>query len=325
MLTIEKEKLELTTSDMWKIALYHYHGHKITRKTPVLLVHGIASDSTTWDIGVEGYNFAPWLASQGFDVYSIDLRGRSGSDGPHTGRGNQWSIDDYLLCDLPCAVEYILETTGSKNLHWVGHSLGGILGFFYQIRHKAANIKSLTGFAAALTYSYSTINHFRTWLDYITVLPYFPIDQLWRPLKAFVNENTPWNRFLWNPDNLTPEVKNAVMDKTVQRIAVLEWNQIKTISAVEGMTRLSGVFNHYVYDRRIVAPTLLLAGDKDWVCALEGIEWTTTNLKCRNRHMIFGKEYGSKASYGHMDIVCGINAPEETWPAALDWIVANED
>jgi pimeloyl-ACP methyl ester carboxylesterase len=61
MQTIHKEKIELTTSDMWKIALYHYHGHKITRKIPVLLVHGIASDSTIWDLDIPKYSFAPRL------------------------------------------------------------------------------------------------------------------------------------------------------------------------------------------------------------------------------------------------------------------------
>jgi hypothetical protein len=35
---------------------------------------------------------------------------------------------------------------------------------------------------------------------------------------------------------------------------------------------------------------------------------------------IFGKEYGSKNHYGHLDIVCGINAPKETWPAAVGWL-----
>ncbi|HRP70898.1 MAG TPA: alpha/beta fold hydrolase, partial [Turneriella sp.] len=70
--------------------------------------------------------------------------GRCGSEGPHTGRGKQWSVDDYLLCDLPTACEYIINETGAPKLHWVGHSMGGILGFFYQIRHEASNLQSFT-------------------------------------------------------------------------------------------------------------------------------------------------------------------------------------
>lgn len=320
-----KEKILLKTSDHWNIALYKYRTEKITRKYPVFLLHGIACDHTTWDTGHPQYDFARKLVHEGYAVYSLDLRGRSGSDGPHTGRGSQWSIDDYLLCDLPAAIEYILEDQKTDKLHWVGHSLGGILGFFYQIRHKAANLQSLTAFGTALTYTFSTINHFRTYLDYITVLPYFPVDLFYKMVTPIIDSDTFFTRFAWQPENMAPEVRRSVINKTLQRIAVLEWNQIKTISAAEGMPRVSGGFNHYVDDRRIVTPAYLIAGDRDWVCPIDGVEWTRDHLKCPIKIKLFGKEYGNKTHYGHMDLVSGIHAPDETWPAALEHLAEHEN
>ena len=129
---VTRENITIMTPDHWKIALYRYLPEKITRKHPVLLLHGIASNHRVWDFGHEELSFARHLAAQGYAVYSMDLRGRAGSDGPHTGRGKQWSVDDYLLCDLPAATEYIIAQHGTEKLHWVGHSMGGILGFFYR-------------------------------------------------------------------------------------------------------------------------------------------------------------------------------------------------
>ncbi|MEM7179841.1 MAG: alpha/beta fold hydrolase [Spirochaetota bacterium] len=315
-----KEKIVLTTSDHWNIALYRYATGKTDKKYPVFLLHGIANNHTIWDLDIPEYSFARYLASQGYRVYSLDLRGRGGSDGPHTGRGNIWSADDYLLCDLPTAIEYILEENQTDKLHWVGHSLGGILGFFYQIRHKASNLQSLTAFASALTYTFSTINHARTWMDYISALPYYPIDLFFQFYWPFIDEDNYFTRFVWNADNTTREVKRALIEKTVQKISILEWNQLKAISSAEGMPRISGGFNHYVDDRRIITPAFLLAGDKDWVCPLDGVEWTRDHLKCKNKMTVFGKDYGSLSHYGHLDMVCGKNALQETWPAALEWI-----
>lgn len=319
-----KQKIILKTTDHWNIALYKYENYNVTRKYPVFLLHGIASDHTVWDIGVPGFNFARHLTEEGYQVYSLDLRGRSGSDGPHTGRGSIWSNDDYLLCDLPAAIEYILEENNVDKLHWVGHSLGGILGFFYQIRHKAANLQSLTTFATALTYTFSTINHLRSWMDYISALLYYPVDTWYKLALPIVDMDTVFTRFIWSSDNIDPEVKRAIIHKTVQKISVLEWNQIKAISAAEGMPRISGGFNHYVDDRRIVTPAFMIVGDRDWVCPIDGVEWTRDHLKCPNKMMIFGKDYGTKTHYGHMDIVCGTNAPHETWPAATEWIAERD-
>jgi pimeloyl-ACP methyl ester carboxylesterase len=111
-----KEKIILKTPDHWNIALYKYKTPNVTRKYPVFLLHGIASNHTIWDTGFRDYDFALHLCDKGYQVYSLDLRGRTGSDGPHTGRGVVWSIDDYLLCDLPAAIEYILEDCNISTL-----------------------------------------------------------------------------------------------------------------------------------------------------------------------------------------------------------------
>ncbi|MCX7633449.1 MAG: lysophospholipase, partial [Turneriella sp.] len=234
MAEIKIKQYHIETPDHWRLAVYRYLPENLSRRYPVLLLHGIASNHRVWDFGVAKYSFARYLAAQGYAVYAMDLRGRCGSDGPHTGRGLQWSIDDYLLCDLPAVVEHIIAEHGTERMHWVGHSMGGILGFFYQIRHKAANLQSLTTFATALNYTYSTINHFRTLLDYISALQFYPLRYFWQPMVPLAHLDTFWNRFLWNPENMDPEIGRKILNEMIEPIAVNEWNQIKLISSAEG-------------------------------------------------------------------------------------------
>lgn len=37
-------------------------------------------------------------------------------------------VDENLLLDMPTVVNAVLEATGSSQVHWLGHSLGGMLG-----------------------------------------------------------------------------------------------------------------------------------------------------------------------------------------------------
>ena len=37
-------------------------------------------------------------------------------------------VDTHLLADMPCVVATVLAATGHEQVHWVGHSMGGMLG-----------------------------------------------------------------------------------------------------------------------------------------------------------------------------------------------------
>ena len=44
---------------------------------------------------------------------------------------NDPTVDDYVLLDIPAALDYIRKTTGFSQVHWVGHSMGGMLLYAY--------------------------------------------------------------------------------------------------------------------------------------------------------------------------------------------------
>ena len=63
------------TRDGWRIALYHYPAASHRYETPILLCHGLGANRFNFDLGPE-VSLARYLQQEGFDVWSIDLRGR---------------------------------------------------------------------------------------------------------------------------------------------------------------------------------------------------------------------------------------------------------
>ena len=60
----------------------------------------------------------------------VELRGVGLSRAPR-GVKQTFGVDYHLRYDLPAAVEYMLKTHSASQLHWVGHSMGAMLGYIY--------------------------------------------------------------------------------------------------------------------------------------------------------------------------------------------------
>ena len=114
--------LAVRTEDGWVNHLRHYPGPG----EPVLLVHGMAANHYNFDYREE-VSLAHALVVAGFDVWIPDLRGDRLTVPPDPDA--RWSItfDDYARRDIPAAVHAVLDQTGARSLHWVGHSMGGML------------------------------------------------------------------------------------------------------------------------------------------------------------------------------------------------------
>ena len=88
---------------------------------PVLCItHSLASDSGMW-----AEQMHPLLAA-GFRVLRIDMRGHGGSD-PVAG--------DYTMEQLASDVAAVVDALGIKQVHYMGLSIGGMLGQAFAIGH----------------------------------------------------------------------------------------------------------------------------------------------------------------------------------------------
>jgi pimeloyl-ACP methyl ester carboxylesterase len=90
-------------------------------KVPVLLVHGTFGNTALWD--APGRNVMDYLATRGYDVYALDLRGMGQSDRP----ADYWTIGLLdRVQDVTAVASRIVTTTGRRPVV-AGHSQGGLL------------------------------------------------------------------------------------------------------------------------------------------------------------------------------------------------------
>jgi 3-oxoadipate enol-lactonase len=86
----------------------------------VCMAHSLSADSGVWSEQL------PALLAQGFRVLRLDMRGHGGSD-PVDG--------DYTMSDLAGDVVLVLDVLGLPRVHFVGVSIGGMIGQTLAIEH----------------------------------------------------------------------------------------------------------------------------------------------------------------------------------------------
>ena len=92
----------------------------VTEKETVWLQHGVGRSTKFW------YHWVPVLGRH-YRVVRRDMRGRGQSADP--GPNHTWSIDE-LITDMRA----FMDALGLQQVHYVGESIGGILGIAFAAR-----------------------------------------------------------------------------------------------------------------------------------------------------------------------------------------------
>lgn len=103
-------------------------------KQPVLLMHGLLDSSATFVLMGPNQSLAYMLADAGYDVWMGNVRGNRYSrhhvsmnpDGWRSERKRFWDFSwhEMGMFDLPAMIDYVLNSTDFKKLHYIGHSQG---------------------------------------------------------------------------------------------------------------------------------------------------------------------------------------------------------
>jgi len=142
------EVVLVTTQDLWKIRMCRYRKGR-TGGQPVLLVHGANTNQHNFT-SPEGVSLVDALVERGYDCWTVDLRGCRSSVPPFERTRSQIRTDDFLNDDIPTAIRYIQQETGYARIHYVGHSLGGMLLYAYALKYGTDNLASGTTLGSPL-------------------------------------------------------------------------------------------------------------------------------------------------------------------------------
>ncbi|XP_045615969.1 gastric triacylglycerol lipase [Procambarus clarkii] len=100
----------------------------------VFLQHGLMGSSDNWNTNTKQDSLAYLLSDAGYDVWMGNFRGniysRRHMNLTHKDpRFWKFSYDEMARYDLPAMLDYVLEETGARRLHYLGHSMGTTVFF----------------------------------------------------------------------------------------------------------------------------------------------------------------------------------------------------
>lgn len=323
------ERVENTlTDDGWRIALHVYEPSGPTRRRhPVVLCHGLAANHMAFDTHADT-SLARHLASRGYLALAVDLRGHGHSERP-TRLGHRrfgWSFDDYLLFDVPAAVAHAKRASGAPSVHWVGHSMGGLLAYAHLARGGSADFRSVTAIGSSLDYSgadsgFHALFPLRSLLDRI---PFVPVGLLGRAMARLVGRiETPFQRFNVWPSNVDPEHWRHVSRHGFHAVSPPVMAQLASAMQAGGLRSRDGATAYLAGLASATAPVLAIAGDRDAQCPPEAAERTLAALGSPRKELrVFGRSRGHGEHYGHFDLVIGRRAKSEVFPCIDAWVDA---
>ena len=326
------EVIYARTEDGWNIALHHYPkaAGSPARQAPVVVCHGITSNRFNWDL-TDRLSLPLYLASLGFDTWSIELRGGglSRKPGGVSDEGPRISLDDYILRDVPAVIQEIQKKTGSPQVHWVAHSMGGTVLYGYLQRVRQDTIRSATMVAApssALDHNHKLQ---RTWAiarwvgDLIDELPTGTASKMGALLASVPLSDE--MRLVWNYDNLGPGVARLAAANSVDNLSALVVQQMGGDSGTGHIRSVDGRYDYTQGMERIEVPMLFLAGALDQLAPpavlLDGYERVSSPDK---KLEVLGVANGYSQDYGHVDLCIGKSAPDEVYPLIGNWLLEHD-
>lgn len=312
------------TVDGWDIAVHRYRPRmERVGLLPILFCHGLGANRFNFDMD-EQHSLALNMAQRGYDVFFLDLRGAGDSQYSQWFRTGKWDIhfSDYVEKDIPAVVDFICSHTGQKKIHWIGHSMGGMVAYAVAQTSLAKKFASFCAVAGPGHFKY--LSHFLP----MTRLAFFikPLKvihasffaKFYAPILPYLH-NVPYISSIFLRENMSPQVLktagvNLVTDNPVSLL--LEFAQwVQTGKVVNH----SGYSYHDNMDK-ITAPMLLLSGSDDQFAPVDSVRFVYDNISSKDKkHVHFSPENGDHR-YGHGDLVVGEPAIYEIWPVIEQWV-----
>ena len=312
----EAERLSATTQDGQRLALFRVRPRGASRGA-VLLLHGLGANRFAFHW--PGRSVAEFLAAQGFDAYVGELRG-AGESAPHL---PTWNFHEYLEQDVPALLERVREVSRLRRVHFIGHSMGGILAMCQAIVSKGEGLASVAAMGSAFDYGlgesgFGPLERVRPVLARLRLLPWGVVMGVIAPVLARLND--PLAGFNFHPGNAEAALVRAVYANVFGPIPTALLVSLSTALEPGGLKSRAGE-SYQALATGMSTRLLMIAASDDRQCPLPAFE--ATAAASRATAMRFGSRYGHQVDYGHFDLVLGRTAPDEVWPALLSWLEAS--
>ncbi len=319
----EPERLTVVAGDGWRLALYRRPASKRRFAEPVLLCHGLAANHRNLDFEPP-WSVAQYLADAGFDCFTVEWRGTGGSRGaPEGKRATDYRIDDHVALDAPAFVDAVLQHTGAKRVFWVGHSLGGLIGYAAAQGPVGEKLAGIATMGSPAFFRYPAFMRGVMRLARVLAFPFALRQRLFSIATApFLGHVTlPLTDVVMNPLAIPPPMQRRMYAQVISSISrgvVLQFHDWLSNDAFRSWDR---TVDWRAGLSRLTVPLLISGGARDRLAPKDVVnEAFETAGSSDKTLMVFGTENGDQMDYGHGDLIFGEHAPEEVYPRVRAWL-----
>lgn len=305
---VPSEEAPYHTADGWTSRVRHYPG----KGPPLICMHGMGANHYNFDYAAE-VSLAAYLQAQGWDVWVPEIRGDPGSYHPDAERAETFTFDDIAMFDVPAFLDTVQARTGSPTVHWVGHSMGGML-LYTSLAQFPERISAGVAIASPATLAHRTSMYaFARAGAFLTLgrhpLPFRAVSKL---SSAFGGASLLLGP-LASPGSLDPAfvkgmARQGIVDlaRPVARQAML-WLRKGELTHVDGSRWLPAVGNG------AAVPIEVYGAIGDQIVAEQNVAYAC-EVFTDCSYVELSVANGFARDYGHIDPVVGIDAPTDVWP-----------
>lgn len=317
----------LRAADGARVDVYRYRGSDpdggCGGRLPVLLCHGIAANRYNLDLFDE-CSLARAVQQAGFDAWIVELR----CGGRRRVAGHSWGFDELWSQDLDVAVRFVLSRSGAPRLHWVGYSMGGMLGYAFLQSDRASMVASFAAIASPATLAHG--RRFSAWLRLSALTDWLgglPLERLGRSI-ALLGGALPARVVapLYHPDNRWPRGRRATLGNLLADIPRALMLQFRVWALGDGRIATRLVPDLLGGLAAVGTPSLLVAGAHDGVAPPSSVRAAHEAMRQDERELVIvGRAEGFASDYGHADLVTGTHARAEVFPLVTGWLERQEE
>lgn len=315
--------LRARCSDGWEIAIYHRRPSVRRFREPVLLCHGYAANHYTFDFEPP-HSMAHALAEAGFECFAVEWRGTGASRRPPPGkRGQDFCIDDFVDKDAPALVDVALRETGASQAFWLGHSMGGLVGYAAAQGPVGAKLRGLLALGSPVFFQYDTVLRTAVRLSALAAWPFSLRHRLasvtFAPFLGYVV--LPLSDVVVNPQAIPPAIQRKVFANLISDVGHKLLLQMKDWVAHDAFCSFDHTRDYRAGIKELALPLLVMGGSADKLappsCVKAQFELPRSQDKTL---MLFGRDNGDQFDYGHGDLLYGAEAPREVYPKIRAWL-----
>lgn len=352
------------TEDGWTLNLRHFPaGAGLTPETrllpvrnPVICCHGLSYNMEFWSIAPE-VNFPRYLQERGVSCWTVSLRGSGRSTKPALSqlrtlfklnvsqldpmaayeRGGSglyalnWDIDDHINKDIPTIVRYVMEQEKAMKVHWVGHSMGGMIILAnmqtkHSVAHRLASVTSVGGNMVSFHPLPPVLENMASdplGPQFVNLSGAFNMATIVGVMAGPIG--TPTEQLFMNPDNMDPLVMRLIYQQANDDVGPGQLGQMLEMFRNGSFRSADGKINYAIGLRTLnKVPAFFMGAPLDYLAQPAAMQWAYRQYAGPKQYELFAKVNGFKADYGHDDMVVGKHARTDTYPRMHQFLSAAE-